>query len=80
MKITNPFRKKTLILMNQMQCASRNTWAEKCSKESGDMKKFHDQMNFYLARLSRWNRIASTCELPFHYAHKIRSKIWRFFP
>jgi len=80
MKITNPFRKKTLILMNQMQFASRNTWAEKHSKESGDVKKFHDQMNFYLARLSRWNRIAGTCELPLHYAYKIRNKIRRFFP
>jgi coenzyme F420-reducing hydrogenase beta subunit len=78
MKITNPFRKKMHILSIQMQAASRNIWVEQCSNKDSKMKKFRDHMNYSLARISRWNRIASMSELPFHGIRKMRREIRRF--
>jgi len=75
MKIINIFRKKKIIITNQMQLSSRNIWAEQHNNEISKMKKFRDQMNYYLAQLSRWNRIASTCELPLNCIRKIRREI-----
>ena len=78
-KTPNPYRKKILSLTNQMQHASRTIWAEQRGKESSEMKKFRDHMNYYLTRLSRWNRVASTSEFPLNCLRSIRRNIWRYF-
>jgi coenzyme F420 hydrogenase subunit beta len=79
MKITNPFQKKKLLIIHQMQCTSRNLWAETRDKEFFGMEKFRGQMNTYLDQVSRWNRIERICQVPLQYLLKTRKKIRSFF-
>ncbi len=79
MKITNPILKKKLLLTNEMQRTSRSIWAEH-SNDVNKMKTFRDHMNNYLTQISRWNWIASTCELPVHCIRRIGREVRRFFP
>ena len=78
MKIINPFHKKRICIINQIQISSRNIWAEQRSKELSNLEKFRDQMNYFLAQLSRWDRIASKFVLPLNIIRKIRRKIRRY--
>jgi coenzyme F420 hydrogenase subunit beta len=77
-EITNPFLKRKLVLRNQMQLSSRTFWAEQTGHTISEVKKFRNHMNCYLAQLSKWNRITSTCEMPLQCICKMGSEIRRY--
>ena len=76
-KIPGLFRKKTLVLKNQMQRASRTAWAE--HDDVHRLENFKKRMHYFLVRISRWNRIAGYSELPAKCLHTIRGKVQGFF-
>jgi coenzyme F420-reducing hydrogenase beta subunit len=77
-KITGLFRKKRISITNQMRITSRDIWAEQHSNGSYDIKKFRDQMNSYLAQISRLDRFSTILVLPLKIINASRRKIRRY--
>jgi hypothetical protein len=73
LKLSDPFTRQKIRCTNQMQGKSHTIW----DPEKQDAERFRAEMQPYLVRVRRWNRVSKAVGLPLNVTRDIIRKIRR---